>query len=43
MKLKFKDGLETNQLVEAINSFERELEARVPEVKWTFIEPDNTD
>ena len=43
MKLKFRDGLETNQLVEAINSFERALEARIPEVKWSFIEPDTVD
>ncbi len=43
MKLKFRSGLETTELVEAINRFERLLEARVPEVKWSFIEPDNTD
>ena len=43
MKLKFRAGLETSELVAAINSFERQLEARVPEVKWSFIEPDNTD
>jgi cation diffusion facilitator family transporter len=43
MKLKLVDGLETNQLVDAINEFERNLHARIPEVKWSFIEPDNTD
>ena len=43
MKLKFRSGLETNQLVDTINKFERALEARVPEVKWSFIEPDHTD
>jgi cation diffusion facilitator family transporter len=43
MKLKFRDGLETRQLVAAINEFEQALEARVPEVKWSFIEPDDTD
>lgn len=43
MKLKFKDGLTTKELVSAINAFEAELEKRVPEVKWSFIEPDDTD
>lgn len=43
MKLKFRDGLETKELVAAINTFERALEAKVPEVKWSFIEPDDVD
>jgi cation diffusion facilitator family transporter len=43
MKLKFKDGLDTATLVGVINDFERKLEQRVPEVKWTFIEPDHAD
>ncbi len=43
MKLKFRDGMETKELVAAINAFEIELEKRVPEVKWSFIEPDDTD
>jgi divalent metal cation (Fe/Co/Zn/Cd) transporter len=43
MKLKFRPGLDTNQLVEAINSFEVELKKRVPEVRWSFVEPDNAD
>jgi len=42
-KLKFRAGLETNELVEAINAFERALKAKVPEVRWSFIEPDNAD
>jgi cation diffusion facilitator family transporter len=42
-KLKFRPGMETDELVEAINAFERALKARVPEVRWSFIEPDNTD
>jgi cation diffusion facilitator family transporter len=42
-KLCFKRGLETVQLVEAINDFERQLKARAPEVRWSFIEPDNAD
>ena len=43
MKLKFRSGLETTQLVDAINGFERELMQRVPEVRWSFIEPDHAD
>ena len=43
MKLKFRAGLQTDELVAAINSFERALEARVPEAKWSFIEPDHAD
>jgi cation diffusion facilitator family transporter len=42
-KLKFRAGLETDALVDAINAFERALKARVPEVRWSFIEPDNAD
>lgn len=43
MKLCFKSGLSGDQLVEAINGFEATLQARVPEVKWCFIEPDHAD
>jgi divalent metal cation (Fe/Co/Zn/Cd) transporter len=43
MKLKFRDGLETKQLVDAINVFERRLKECVPEVRWSFIEPDHAD
>jgi cation diffusion facilitator family transporter len=43
MKLKFKPGLQTDQLVDAINDFERKLKATVPDVKWSFIEPDRAD
>jgi divalent metal cation (Fe/Co/Zn/Cd) transporter len=42
-KLRFRAGLETKQLCDAINSFERELKKRVPEVRWSFIEPDHSD
>jgi cation diffusion facilitator family transporter len=43
MKLRFRSGLETSQLCDAINAFERELKSRVPEVRWSFIEPDHAD
>lgn len=42
-KLKFRSGMDTETLVNAINAFERALKARVPEVRWSFIEPDNAD
>jgi divalent metal cation (Fe/Co/Zn/Cd) transporter len=42
-KLKFRPGMETDALVDAINAFERALKARVPEVRWSFIEPDNVE
>jgi cation diffusion facilitator family transporter len=43
LKLKFREGLDTKQLVDAINAFEVELKRRVPEVRWSFIEPDHVD
>src|SRR5215470_11779028 len=42
-KLKFRSGMDTDTLVDAINAFERALKARVPEVRWSFIEPDNVE
>jgi cation diffusion facilitator family transporter len=42
-KLKFRSDLSTDALVDAINAFERELKQRVPEVRWSFIEPDNVE
>ena len=43
MKLKFRSGIDSDQLCDVINNFERQLEERVPEVKWSFVEPDNRD
>ena len=44
MKLKFKPGLATGgDLCKVINELEGRIEARCPEVKWTFIEPDDRD
>jgi cation diffusion facilitator family transporter len=40
MKLKFCSGLDSDAMVDAINEFERQLRARIPEAKWCFIEPD---
>ena len=43
LKLEMRAGMLTDELVEAINSYERQLKQRVPEVRWSFIEPDNHD
>ncbi len=42
-KLQFRPGLASEELVAAINGFERALKARAPEVRWSFIEPDVED
>jgi cation diffusion facilitator family transporter len=41
MKLHFQSGIESDQLVAVINSFEEKVRARIPEAKWSFIEPDH--
>ena len=43
LKLEMRAGMLTDELVEAINRYERQLKLRVPEVRWSFIEPDNAD
>ena len=43
MKVQMRDGMTTHELVEAINAFEREIKVKAPNVKWSFIEPDNDD
>jgi len=44
MKVRMRAGLESaTEVAHAINAFERRIEAKVPEVKWTFIEPDLSD
>ena len=43
VKLKMVDGLSGQQMVKAINEFEVELQTRQPEIKWSFVEPDDTD
>lgn len=42
-KLKYKTGISGEEMVESINVFEQKLQTRVPEVKWSFVEPDTTD
>jgi len=43
LKLQMKAGLSGEQMVEAINKFEVRLQERLPEIKWSFVEPDVTD
>lgn len=40
-KLRMADDLNTRQLVDAINAFERRLHGYCPEVRWSFVEPDH--
>ncbi len=42
-KIKMSSGLTIDQAVASINALERELKARVPNLKWCFIEPDIAD
>ena len=43
LKLQFQLDLTTTALVEAINKFEERLHERAPEVRWSFVEPDDAD
>jgi cation diffusion facilitator family transporter len=44
LKVKMKPGLVTGgALCAAINAFESRLQAEIPEVKWSFVEPDLAD
>lgn len=40
LKLKLRDDLTTQQIVDVINDYERELKAALPVVRWCFVEPD---
>jgi cation diffusion facilitator family transporter len=42
-KIRVKDGIPSGTVVAAINEFEERLQARAPEIKWCFVEPDVTD
>jgi cation diffusion facilitator family transporter len=42
-KIKLRDGLSIEEAVASINALERELKARIPKLKWCFIEPDVED
>ncbi|GMR17139.1 MAG: cation diffusion facilitator family transporter [Gammaproteobacteria bacterium] len=42
-KIKFVPGIDLDAAVRSINQLERRLKRQVPELKWSFIEPDVTD
>jgi cation diffusion facilitator family transporter len=42
-KIKLKDGITIDAAVQDINELERKLKARIPNLKWLFIEPDVSD
>ena len=42
-KIKMRSGQSIGEAVASINALERELKARVPNLKWCFIEPDVAD
>jgi divalent metal cation (Fe/Co/Zn/Cd) transporter len=42
-KIKMRSGQTIDEAVDSINALERELKARVPKLKWCFIEPDVAD
>jgi cation diffusion facilitator family transporter len=42
-KVRMAPGLSIEEAVECINSLERNIKAKFPEVAWCFVEPDNAD
>ena len=42
-KIKMRSDMNIGDAVDNINALERELKARVPKLKWCFIEPDTVD
>ena len=42
-KINIKDGVKIEQACEIINDLEKELKNNIPEIKWSFIEPDVED
>jgi len=43
MKVELVDDLTTELVVTALNRFEADLQAKHPEIRWCFVEPDVTD
>lgn len=42
-KIRLRSGIDIDTAVLRINALERELKARIPEMRWCFIEPDTLD
>jgi len=43
VKIRMKSSLTIGEAIEHINDLERNLKARIPKLKWCFVEPDVTD
>ena len=43
VKVKINPDLNINEAVAQINALERKLKARIPKLKWCFVEPDVAD
>jgi cation diffusion facilitator family transporter len=42
-KIRMRAGIDINTAVGLINDLEHELKARIPELRWCFVEPDTSD
>lgn len=42
-KIRMRAGMSLDEAVDRINALERQLKARIPKLRWCFIEPDNDD
>ena len=42
-KLAFRADVDGRTMISSINAFEQRLQARVPEIRWSFVEPDTAD
>jgi divalent metal cation (Fe/Co/Zn/Cd) transporter len=42
-KIKMRSGIDLDTAIDSINALERKLKQRIPELKWCFVEPDNSD
>ena len=42
-KIRLRSGISVEQGVAAINKLERQLKQEVPDLKWSFVEPDTSD
>ncbi|MFN3604255.1 MAG: cation diffusion facilitator family transporter [Leptonema sp. (in: bacteria)] len=43
LKVKIRQDLSLEQAIENINTLEKRIKAEIPEIKWSFIEPDLSD
>ena len=43
VKIKMNSSLTIGEAIEHINDLERNLKARIPKLKWCFVEPDVSD